>query len=250
MRSMHLDEDQVQRLLHGELTSAREIEAQQHLAGCDVCRESMTAARREETELFALLGAVDDPVPAVDVAAIQRRAGTVGTRRLSWAAGIIVALGIAGVAYAAPGSPLQRWMTALTGWLRQGPAATQASSTAPPPASSAVAGVAVVPGQRLVIAFTSMQAEGTVRVRLIDSAQVVVRAPSGAGTFTSDADRLVIDNRDGRGTFEVDIPRTAPRVEIVIGGMRRFLKDDDRVAADGPAETAGVYVIPLGGRVP
>jgi hypothetical protein len=243
MRSMHLDEDQVQRLLHDELSS-RAAEAEQHIATCGVCRERVAAARREEAEVFALLGAVDDPVPSADIAAIERTADAFGTRRLSWAAGFVLALGIAGVAYAAPGSPLQRWMSTFADWLRPDPQRTHTSS-APPSASSALAGVAVVPGQRLVIAFTSTQAEGAVRVRLTDSAQVVVRAQSGAATFTSDADRLVIDNRGGRGTFEIHVPRSAPRVEIVVGGTRLFFKDGDRVAAGGLADTAAVYLIPL-----
>jgi hypothetical protein len=244
MRSMHLDEDQVQRLIHDERVLPRAAEAQQHLVGCDVCRERIAMARREEAEVFALLRAVDDPVPSADVAVIERRAGTLGTRRLSWAAGIVVALGIAGVAYAAPGSPLQRWMATLTGWLRPDPQRTQTSSSGPLP-SSALAGVAVAPGQRLVIVFTSTQTVGDVRVRLTDSAHVAVQAPSGSAMFTSDSDRLVIDNRAGLGTFEIEIPRSAPRVEIVVGGTRRFLKEGGRVAADGPADTAAVYVIPL-----
>jgi hypothetical protein len=246
---MHLDEEQVQRLLHDELASPRAAEARQHLTTCDVCQARIAVASREEAEVFALLGAVDDPVPSVDVTAIERRAAAFGTRRLSWAAGIVVALGIAGVAYAAVGAPLPRWVSTLTGWLRADPERIQTSSGLPS-APSALAGVAVAPGHRLVIAFTSTQTEGDVRVRVTDSAQVVVRAPSGAATFTSDADRLVIDNRAGRGTFEIRIPRSAPRVEIIVGGTRRFLKEGDRVAADGPADTAAVYVIPLRERAP
>ena len=241
---MHLDEDQVQRLIHDELASPRAAEAQQHLAACDVCRERIAIARREEAEVFALLGAVDGPVPSVDVAAIERRAGTLGTRGLSWAAGIVVALGIAGVAYAAPGSPLQRWMSTLADWLRADSQQTQTSAARPLP-SSALAGVAVAPGQRLVIAFTSTQTAGDVRVRLTDSAYVVVQAPSRSVIFTSDSDRLIVDNRAGLGTFEIHIPRSAPRVEIVVGDTRRFLKEGGRVVADVPADTAAVYVIPL-----
>ena len=118
------------------------------------------------------------------------------------------------------------------------------SPPSPSPAP-AVAGVPIAPGQRLIIAFTSSQAEGDAHVRLTDGAEVVVRAPSGAATFSSDADRLVIDNRGGTGTFEIQIPRTAPRVEIVVDRTRRFLKEADRVtASEGPA-APGVYAIPL-----
>jgi hypothetical protein len=245
---MHLNEDQVQRLLHDELPAAHAVETQQHLAACDACQKRIDMARREEAELFALLGAMDDPAPAVDAAVLARKAGRVEARRLPWAAGIVVALGIAGVAYAAPGSPLQRWVATLKEWLRAEPPSTQTSvSISAPPRS--MAGVAIVPGQRLVIAFTSTQTEGDVRVRMTDSVLVVVRAPSRSATFTSDADRLVIDNRGDRSTFEIDIPRSAPRVEIVVGGTRRFLKEGHRVSADGPADTAGVYVISLNDRV-
>ena len=107
-----------------------------------------------------------------------------------------------------------------------------------------MAGVAFAPGQRFVIVFTSSETEGEAHVRLTDGLELVVRAPSGAATFSSDADRLVIDNRRGTATFEIQIPRTAPRVEILVDGMRRFVKDGDRITANEPG-APGLYVIPL-----
>jgi hypothetical protein len=245
---MHLDEDQVQRLLHGELGSSSEA-ARAHLAACVACRERVAVAQREEADVFGLLTAVDDPVPSVDAAVIQKRARAPDARRLSWAAGIVLALGIAGVAYAAPGSPVQRWVTALVGRLRSGPGVTQ---QAPPTRASplGMAGVAVDPGHNLLIAFTSTQTAGDVLVRMTDSTQVVVRAPSGSATFSSDADRLVIDNGAGSGTFEIDLPRSAPRVEISVRGMRRFLKEGHRVTGNTRPDAAGVYAIPLVEGIP
>ena len=242
---MHLDEEQVQRVLHGELPGHGEIDGREHLAECVVCRDRLAMAAREEADVVALLRAVDHPVPAIAVGAIESRARAPDTRRLQWAAGIVLALGIAGAAYAAPGSPLPRWVSVLSGWMRAEPELTQAESPSSPQRASAIAGVAITPGQRLVIVFTSSQTEGDAHVRLTDSAEVVVRAPSGAATFSSDADRLVIDNHGGTGTFEIQIPHTAPRVEILVDGTRRFLKDGDRITANEVPGAAGLYSIPL-----
>lgn len=242
---MHLDDAQVQRLLHGELARVSETAAREHLAGCAVCRERVEVAAQEEAEVFALLGAVDHPVPTIGAGTVELRARTPNGRGLKWAAGIALALGIAGAAYAAPGSPLPGWVSVLTGWMRPEPELAQSPSSPPPLPVSDVAGVAVAPGQRLVIAFTSSQAEGSAHVRLTDGAEVVVRAPSGAATFSSDADRLVIDNQGGTGTFEIQIPRSAPRVEILVDRARRFLKDADRITTNELPGTAGMYAIPL-----
>jgi hypothetical protein len=242
---MHLDEELVQRLLHGELPRLGEMTSREHLAECVVCRDRVAVAAREEADVVALLGAVDHPVPAIAVGAIEARARVPDTRRLQWAAGIVLALGIAGAAYAAPGSPLPRWISVLSGWMRAEPELTQTQSSPSPQQTSGIAGVAITPGQRLLIAFTSSQTEGHAHVRLTDSAEVVVRAPSGAATFSSDADRLVIDNRGGTGTFEIHVPRTAPRVEILVDGTRRFLKDGDRITANEVPGVAGLYSIPL-----
>ena len=245
---MHLDEAGIQRLLDGELPGDDEIAAREHLAACVACRDRVDAAASESAEVFELLRAVDHPLPAVEARAVERRARALDTRPLKWAAGVVLALGIAGAAYAAPGSPLPRLVSVLTDWIRPDPDSALAPSSPSPTGAVSVAGVAISPGQRLVIVFTSTQPNGDARVRLGDGEDVVVRAPSGAATFSSDADRLVIDNRAGTGTFDIQIPRTAPRVEILVDRTRRFLKEGDRVTGSAVPGATAVYVVPLSPR--
>lgn len=242
---MHLDEGQVQRLLHGELTPADALTVRRHLAECGPCRDEVDVATDEERDVFTALAALDHAVPAVSTSAIERRAHSTAVRRVPRAAGVVIALGVAGAAYAAPGSPLPAWLGALSGWIRGEPSVSQVASSPSPPAPSDAPGIAVPPGSSLTIAFTSWQTAGVARVRLADSAHVVVRAPNGAATFSSDADRLVIDNRGGTATFEIRIPRSARRVEILVNGTRRYLKEGDRVAANESRDEAGVHTIPL-----
>ncbi|MGH7672815.1 MAG: zf-HC2 domain-containing protein, partial [Gemmatimonadales bacterium] len=100
---MHLDDEQVQRLLHRELAPPVETSVRAHLAQCASCRGRVAEAEREETEVYALLRHVDDPPPPVDARAVVARARARGLGRLRWAAGVLLALGLAGAAYAAPG---------------------------------------------------------------------------------------------------------------------------------------------------
>ncbi len=242
---MHLDEEQVQRLLHGELARPVETSAREHLAGCADCRARVTEAEREEDEVFALLRHVDHPPPRVDAQAlaVRARARDFGWGR--WAAGLLLALGLAGAAYAAPGSPLRAWLQAVVEWMGGRP---DRSRLAPAPAQardSSIAGVAVTPGRDFLILFTSPQAGGQAQVSLTDGAEIVVRAPIGAATFTSDVDRLVIDNGGSSATFEIQIPRAAPRVEIQVAGDRILLKVGSRVMTEQSTEREGQYLLPL-----
>ena len=143
---MHLDDGQVQRLLHGELAPADALAARRHLAECVVCRERVDAATDEEAEVFAALAALDHAAPAVSIGAIERGAQVDAVRRLPWAAGIVIALGVAGVAYAMPGSPLPAWLGGLTSWIRGEPSVAQVVSSPSRPAASDAPGVAVPPG--------------------------------------------------------------------------------------------------------
>ena len=229
MLTMHLDEERVQRFLHGELVPADLIPVRDHVAACAACSDLVATARREEERVLALLRRVDHPPARVDVTTVVARA-TAG--RFSWvrrAAVVLVALGMAGVAYAVPGSPLPAWLNAVAGRMK-GRAARPVPLPVPAPAAGALAaGIAVPPGRALLIVFTWPQAAGLVQVSLTSGAEVVVRAPGGAATFTSGVDRLVIDNRDSSARFEIEVPRAAPRVEIRVAGQRIFLKEGSRV---------------------
>lgn len=243
---MHLDEEQIQRLLHGELSPPAAQSSGDHLDQCDECRERLVEAQRDESEIFALLGQVDHPVPAVDPEMVAARAQGAGFRWGRWAAGILLFLGIAGVAYALPGSPLRDWVRSVTA--RIGDTDQPAPAPAPVPAQApdeGVAGIAAIPGRQFVIAFESPEPGGQAQVSLTEGEEVTIRAPIGAASFTSAADRLVIANSGSGATFRIEIPRTAPRVEIRVAGHRIFLKDGSRLQSESRVETSGTLVIPL-----
>ena len=242
---MHLDEEQVWRVLHGELAAAVEPSIREHLAGCADCRERLETARREEHDVHALLRPVDHPVPSVNPTVMMAGVRGRGAGRRRLAAGIVLAVGFAGVAYAAPGSPVRMWVAAV---LARMSAPRHPSVVASPSPSSgpAMAGIAVAPRRALVIVFTSRQPVGEAVVSLTDSSQVTVHAPIAAATFTSEPDRLVIHNQGSSANFGIAIPNAAPRVEIRVGEEPRFLKEGPHITTR-PAMTGPTarYVVPL-----
>jgi len=215
---MHIDEEQVQRLLHGELPPADEAGIRRHLAECGECEGLVARARHDESEVYALLRRVDHPAPKVAVETMRRRP----TPWLRWAATIVLALGVAGAAYAIPGSPLKRWVHKVT----------HREPALPVVPDSALAGIAVPPGLDLAVLFTRPEAIGRIEVLLTDGAEVEVRAVTGAGVFSAGTDRLVVGPRDSAATFEVRIPRAAPRVQILLGDTRVMLKEGSRVVTE------------------
>lgn len=250
---MHLDEEQLQRLLDGELADSEEASARAHIAQCADCRRRAADAEREEDEVDALLGQLDGPAPSLDAESVAARARARDSGWMRRAAAVLLAVGIAGAAYAVPGSPLPALVQAVVTWIGGGPDVprkTPEPERAPHAGSpdASVAGIAVDPGERLLILFTSSQAEGEARVTLTDGALVTVRAPIGAATFSSDVDRLVIDNHGSAATFEIQIPRTAPLVEIRAKGDRLFVKEGARVTPEGPAGSGGPFLLPLSHR--
>lgn len=241
---MHLDEEQLQRLFHGELNAGDARAARGHLAACDECRERLVLVERDEGEIFRLLRQVDHPLPAVHAEALAARARNIGLVWGRWAAGILLVLGAAGAAYALPGSPIPQWMRSVAAMIARVDRVSPATRQAEAPTASA-AGIAAVPGRNYVIAFQSAEPGGRARVSLTGGAEVTVRAPGGAARFTSAADRLLIDNLGSGATFEIEIPRAAPRVEITVAGQRIFLKQGERVAAARSADGEGKYLVGL-----
>ena len=226
---MHLDEERVQRLLHDELAWTEVNPVREHVAQCADCRARLDLARREEDEVDALLRHVDHPAAPVTARTLIIRARSRDWIWMKRAAVMLLMVSVAGVAWAAPRSPLRALVGGVIQWIGGG--RNSSAPRAPTAESPAVAGIAIAPGSRLLIVFGSVQAGSAANVSLTDGPDVVVRAPVGAAAFTSNDDRLVIENNGSPATFEIQIPRTAMRVEIRVDGKRVYLKDGARVSA-------------------
>lgn len=244
---MHPDDEQLQRWLDRELTPETERTVGAHLEGCDACRLRAERARLEVAELRGALTLLDHPVPrlsAGDIAIAARRSPRrVGLR---WAAAVLAAVGLASVAYAAPGSPVPGWIAALSARMSD----RDPSVPAPVPERSGqadLAGIAVPPGRRLVVSFDSTQIEGEAIVTIAAAAaELTVQAPAGAATYDAGLERLVIGNGGSRASYAVTIPADAPWVELLVAGERLLLKAGDRVTTrDGTGAAGGPYRLPL-----
>jgi hypothetical protein len=244
---MHLEDEEIQRLLHEELAEPVRRSRLKHLGQCPACGARMERARREETEIFELLAPLDHPVPSVDPASLMRRATAPRREWRRKAAVIALLLGGAGVAYAAPGSPLPGWIrTIAASFAGSRPVAP---TTAPAPRAGSTAatpsGIAVTPGRRLAIALRAEQTSGTMTVRITDGREVVVRATNGSAAFQTDVDRLTIANEESDADYDVEVPRSAPWVEILVAGRRLLLKHGAVVAPPIAPDGQGAYSLPL-----
>lgn len=238
---MHLDDERIQRLLHGGLEPPAEREARRHLESCAGCRGLLEEARAEEAWIFAVLGSVDHPPPAVDPGTLLARAERVSPRWFGRAAVLLLGIGLAGVAYAAPGSPLPAVLNRLLGNTpdrrEQSPAAQAAAAT------PAQAGIAVLPGDALVIQFAS-EGDAVATISLTDDEEVVVRAVEGSASFTSAVDRLVVRSA-GRARFEILIPRRAPSVDVLADTTPVFRKPAGGPVSAVSPDALGRYTVPL-----
>lgn len=167
-----------------------------------------------DDEVSALLRTVDHPVPRVDASAILGRArrrarAAVWTRRVA-----VVALlaGTAGIAVAMPGSPVRLWLESA--FDRSDDSAP--SEAAPAPVTpSATAGVAVDPGDDLVVRIDVPPGGARLSVSLSDEAQVTASSAAGSAGFATGEGTLTVDVRTAGTLVELGIPRTAARVRVL-----------------------------------
>jgi hypothetical protein len=238
---MHLDDDRIQRLLHGELGPA-EAEVGAHLATCADCRGLLEQARAEEARLFGLLTGVDHPIATVDphtLFAPTRAEGRWGR----WAAGLLIGAALAGAAYAMPGSPIPWVLERLLGperEVRQPRHATRADT-----ASHSTRGIAVDPDGALVIQLGASGEEALATISLTDDEVVLVRAVAGDATFTSDPGHLTVRST-GAARLEILIPRAATAVEVRADGAAVLQKSAGGTVTTLPRDSAGRYSV----RVP
>jgi hypothetical protein len=242
---MHLDDERVQRLLHGELEPAGERLARQHLVACSDCRTLVDDARAEERRIFGLLRELDHPVPDTDPRVILA-AGPGPSPRIRWGrwvAGFLLVAAAGSAAYAAPGSPLPGVLSRLVAMLAPTQVQPGADTTASDTAALG-AGIAVAPGDRLTIRFVAESGSAFASVSLTDGDEVVVRAVEGTATFSSDVERLSIRS-GGPARFEILIPRSAASVDVVAGHAPVFRKRAARVVTAARPGADGRYSLTL-----
>lgn len=249
MPLLHVDEEQIQRLLDGELESPAQDSVRDHLVTCSACRSRLAQVEQKDGELLALLRLLDHAPPRVDAEALA--GGARGRTFSSWrrAATVALMLGAAGAAYAVPGSPVRGWIDRMASWV-VGPPEPVTDSPATVEAEPSISGIAVAPGQRFSILFSTYQTAGRASVSLSDETAVVVRALNGTAAFTSDVGRLLIGNEGSAADFEIQIPREAPWVEIRVAGRQVLLKDGSQIVSDDAMAAPGGYTFPLAPPAP
>lgn len=245
---MHVDEEDLQRLVDDEIAEPADAWAHEHVLHCYPCRERLENAKREQRDVFSLLETLDHPRPRVDAAVIAARGRRDNIKWLSKAAGFMVAAVLAGAAYAAPGSPLPSLAARILGRNQDAPVRIPVTRTIPltrtiPPAS--VSGLTVATGNRMSVVFAATQADGDIRVTLSDGHEIELRALGAGPSFSSSEEEIIVDNLASSTGYEIVIPKSAPRVEIRIGANRVFLKEGDRITAEHAELKDGQYVIPF-----
>ena len=245
---MHLDDGVIQRLADGEPSTGGDAEVRAHIEVCSACRDRLAQAMRENSEMEAILQVVDHPVPVVDPEVLVAQPAPPRVPWLRWAAIVVLGLGISGVAYAAPGSPLRGWVSAISDLVPS----SEPTETTPEeagerqPADSDIGGLAVDPGDRLLIQISGDASSGQAVIRLTNAAELEVRGAPGTASFTSDLERLTIDGLQS-GTIQIDIPSSAPRVEIRVGARTVMLKEGPAIVAGGvELRGSGPFGISLG----
>ncbi len=207
----HLDEETIQRALHGELDSAVEPAVREHIATCVECADLLADAEREERRVHGLFESLDHEIPAIQAEAIVEKA----SRRQRWrplaAAAITLLIVAGGLAYALPGSPFRAWIhSALSG-------DSPREDTTVPSFSTGSSGVSLEPGDSLNVVFESPQETGTVHVSLTPSREVHVRILGDGSGFSVEPDRLRIANAGSSASYRLEIPGAAPRVRVLVG---------------------------------
>jgi hypothetical protein len=255
---MHPDSESLQMWRDRELPSARAESIRVHVSSCESCQAQSTAAQAADDSMRASLRYLDSPVPRVQPAALAARARSRRGHRTRWLIAATLFVGLAGGAAAAPRA-VRQWISALVSRhdsggraararvtapaaaTTQSPARTDAASTSP----ASLAGIAVSPGANFRVEFANTQRAGTLAIQRGEGSDIVIRAPSGAATFSSSTAELSVMNTAPDASFTLEIPRTLQRLEIRVARRRVYLQTGDRVESAWLEDRAGVRRVPL-----
>jgi len=245
---MHLDEEQVQRLAHGESVGVSLATANSHLANCAECQTRVGVATAEDATIAELLRHLDPPPRPVTVHQVIARAKTPDLRWMYRAASVLLVLGVGSVAWAAPNSALRNAWHSVSQLFHRTAAVVAVpvnAASAPTPASPVLSGMSFPAGNRVIVVFSATQTSGVVRLSFTSGEDVVVRSSADGAVYSSSGDTLTVNNRRAASDFDVAIPRTVQRTEIRVNGTTVFQKVGSRVTSRAANASADVYLLPL-----
>ena len=252
---MHLNDEQIQRYLHGELSARERDDVAAHIAECQLCTGRVADAEHEERDVFGLLETLDHRPPRRDINTVmasnrkfRRPARNLWIRRV---AVLVLIAGLGGAAYAIPGSPVPGWFKKIGSLVGGDQAPVEETSepvdtvdtTTLVPSTS---GIAIPPSKRFAIVMAAPQDSGIVYLTPTEGFNVTIRALGAAPRFTlTSSDRLDVDNTGLNSSYEIEVPMSANFVELVVGDRRIILKDARRFGEDLLIDDKGRRLVPL-----
>ena len=241
---MHADIERLQRLLDDQLDPSEASRLREHLDTCATCQTAFERASTDWIEMDALLRHLDHPLPDVDPLSLVDASRPDGWRKqLASAAMVVVGLGLASVAWAAPGSPIQGWFASLSSWVSGGESAGSGTSST----DVRSGGGMLTPGEDLQIDFAAHPGGGRVRIRLTDDSLVGVQTLGGAASFSDEDEgrRLVVTPLESPTEYGIDVPRSASRVVVRFDEVVIFRKDGRNISSLSQPDSLGQWMVRL-----
>ena len=242
---MHLDDETLERLLHGELDPGPEATVRSHLASCSSCETRLEESRALESRLVGLLGTLDHEAPEIDWNSVLHPPST--RERAGWriAASIAFLLLGGGILYALADSPIRGWIDRLRGMeVTQAPTSDIGSREE---IETPVSGLSLKPGDAFEIDFKDSQAIGAIRLRFVQTPEVEIRVLGSPVRLESGPDRLSVLNANSRSSYEILVPESAASIRVRVDGEEVFLTRRGEVQSAGLPDSSGSYVLDLRG---
>jgi anti-sigma factor RsiW len=247
----HLEEGTIQSYLHRELPQAERVVVERHASTCSSCSELIEAARLEDAWIRDRLASLDEAAPARRFRVPAASIPVTASRSLRRAAVILGAVIVGGTSVAWGLTAGRAFLRDTVGLGRPDenaavttPAGVDPASITAPEMSS---GIAVEPSARFAITFDAGQDSGMLRVAIVETDKISVRASSAEVSFESRADGIVIHNRGVSGDYALSIPERAPFVEVRLANVVLFSRQNGIVRTIGTQNPPGGFRIPLAG---
>jgi hypothetical protein len=245
---MHLDDESLERLLHGELDPGPEATVRSHLASCPSCEARLEESRALESRLFGLLGTLDHEAPEIDWNSALHPPSTRARAGSRIAASIAFLLLAGGILYALPDSPVRGWIDRLRGM--DATEAPTPGSGSPSEIETPVSGLSVRPAGAFEIDFEYSQAIGAIRLRLVRTPEVEIRVLGPPVQLESGPGRLGVSNANSQSSYEILVPESASSIRVRVDGEEVFLTQRGEVQSAGLPDSTGFYVLDFGGSRP